>query len=156
MNRTARRLLSFVPAARRSLVLSAALSTVAALLVVAQAGVLAGIITDAFLGGAGLARLAPGLAVLAAVVTARAAVGWAAEVTAARTAALVVTGIRARLLDSLLVQGPRSPGPAPTGQAATLVGRGVDGLDGYVGRHLPQRLVAVVVPLVVAVRILAA
>ena len=49
-----------------------------------------------------------------------------------------------------------TPEPAPTGQLATLAGRGVDGLEGYVGRYLPQRLVAVVVPVIVLVRIAAA
>ena len=50
-----------------------------------------------------------------------------------------------------------APPPAPsTGQLATLASRGVDGLDGYVSRYLPQLLVGAVVPLVVGIRILTA
>src|SRR4030095_15055032 len=55
----ARRLLRLAPAARRSIALTAALSVGAAVLVVTQAGLLAAVVADAFLHGAGLARLAP-------------------------------------------------------------------------------------------------
>jgi len=97
MRGLARRLLRFVPAARRSIALTAALSTVSAVLVVIQAGLLAGVVADAFLGGAGLSHLTPALLTLAGVVLAQAALSWAVETSAARTGVVVVVGVRARL-----------------------------------------------------------
>ncbi|MET0765497.1 MAG: thiol reductant ABC exporter subunit CydD [Blastococcus sp.] len=145
-----------VPAVRRSVAATAGLSVLAALLVIVQAGLLADLVARAFLGGAGIARLAPALLALAGVVMARALLGWAGEVAAQRTGALFVAQVRTRLLDSVLLLGPRHPGLPPTGHLAALAGRGVDALDGYAGRYLPQRIAAVVVPLVVGLRILTA
>ncbi len=90
------------------------------------------------------------------MVVGRAALGWAGEAAAHRAAAATVAQLRAALLDHVLRLGPRHPALPPSGQLATLATRGVDGLDGYVGRYLPQLLVAAVVPLVVGVRILTA
>src|SRR4051812_36040448 len=156
MSGPARSLLHLVPEARRSIARTAGLSIGAAVLVVVQAGLLAGVVSDAFLGGAGLTALGPDLLALAVVVVARAVVAWAAEATAARTGALVVAQVRGRLLDKVLLLGPRDARLPPAGQLTALAGRGVDALAGYCGRYLPQRIVAVVVPVVVGLRILAA
>src|SRR4051812_31081461 len=156
MKGPARRLVRLAPAARRSVVVTAGVSIGAALLVVVQAGLLADLVARAFLGGAGIARLTPALLALAGVVAARAVLGWAGEVAAQRTGALFVAQVRPRLLDSVLLLGPRHPGLPPRGHLAALAGRGVDALDGYTGRYLPQRIVAAVLPLVVGIRILTA
>src|SRR4051794_30062303 len=156
MSGPARPLLRLVPEARRSITRTAALSIAAAVLVVVQAGLLAGVVADAFLGGAGPAAVAPALLALAGVVAVRAALVRAGEAATARTGAVVVAQVRARLLDHVLRLGPRHAGLPPSGQLAALAGRGVDALGGYCGRYLPQRIVAVVVPLVVGLRILAA
>ncbi|HEY4603860.1 MAG TPA: thiol reductant ABC exporter subunit CydD, partial [Blastococcus sp.] len=156
MKGPARRLVRLAPAARRSVAVTAGVSIGAALLVVVQAGLLADLVARAFLGGAGIARLTPALLALAGVVAARAVLGWAGEVAASRTGALVVSQVRSRLLDHVLLLGPRQPGLPPTGQLAALAGRGVDALDGYAGRYLPQQIVAAVVPVVVGLRILTA
>jgi ATP-binding cassette subfamily C protein CydCD len=151
-----RRLLRHAPAIRGFVGLSAGIGVATALLVITQAGLLAEAIATAFLGGAGLPDLAVPLVALVGVVLGRAALGWAGEVAAQRAAAAVVAQLRAALLDHVLRLGPRHLGLPSTGQLATLASRGVDGLDGYVGRYLPQLLVSAVVPLVVGVRILTA
>ena len=151
-----RRLLRLAPALRGFVILAAATGVVTALLVITQAGLLAEVIAGAFLGGAGLGELTLPLVLLLAVVAGRAAVAWGGEVAAQRAAASVVGQLRTCLLDHVLRLGPRHPGLPSTGALATLASRGVDGLDGYVGRYLPQLLVAAVVPLVVGVRILTA
>jgi ATP-binding cassette subfamily C protein CydCD len=156
MSAPARSLLHLVPEARRSIARSAGLSIGAAVLVVVQAGLLAGVVADAFLGGAGPTALGPALLALAGVVVARAALVWAGEASTARTGAVVVARVRGRLLDQVLRLGPRDARLPPAGQLAALAGRGVDALAGYCGRYLPQRIVAVVVPVVVGLRILAA
>jgi ATP-binding cassette, subfamily C, bacterial CydCD len=156
MTGAAQRLVRLAPAARQAVTVTAGLSIVSALLVVVQAGLLADLVARAFLGGAGITLMAPALLALAGVVGVRAALGWVGEVAAHRSGALVVAQVRSRLLDHVLLLGPRHPGLPPTGQLAALAGRGVDALDSYVGRYLPQRVVAAVVPLVVGLRILVA
>jgi ATP-binding cassette subfamily C protein CydCD len=156
MKGAAQRLVRLAPAARQAVSVTAGLSIVAALLVVAQAGLLADLVSRAFLSGAGTAELAPALLALAGVVAARAALGWAREAAASRAGVLVVAQVRRRLLDHVLLLGPRHPELPPTGQLAALAGRGVDALDGYAGRYLPQQVVAAVVPVVVGLRILTA
>jgi ATP-binding cassette subfamily C protein CydCD len=151
-----RRLLRHVPAVRRFAGLGAAMGIASAVLVIAQAGLLADTIAAAFLAGAGLGTLAVPLGALACVVLGRAALAWAAEVAAARAATTAVAQLRAALLDHVLRLGPRHPGLPSTGRLATLASRGLDGLDAYVGRYLPQLLIAATVPLVVGVRILTA
>src|SRR3954454_3645180 len=126
MSGPARPLLRLVPEARRPIALTAALSVGAAVLVVVQAGLLAGVVADAFLGGAGLATLGPALVALASVVAVRAALAWPAEAATARTGALVVAQVRGRLLDKVLLLGPRDARLPPAGQLTALAGRGVD------------------------------
>ena len=105
----------------------------------------------AFLGGAALAALAAAAGWLCSSWSpaARCSPGPARRPRTARRAD-VVAQLRAALLDHVAALGPRHPGLPPTGELATLATRGVDALDGYVSRYLPQLLVAAVVPAVVA------
>ncbi len=148
------RLLRHAAAARRFVLLTAALAVAGVVLVVAQAQLLATTITAAFLDGAGLDRLRPVLFGLVAVVAGRALLVWAGELAAHRAAADVIRQLRTRLVGHVLALGPRHPGLPPTGELATLATKGLDGLSGYFSRYLPTLLVAVVVPALVAGRIL--
>ena len=148
------RLLRHASAARRFVVLTAALAVGTAALVLLQAQLLAGVIDGAFLGGAGLDVLAPALAVLVAAVAGRALLAWAGEVTAHRASADVISQLRAKLVTHVLRLGPRHRDLPPSGELATLATRGLDGLEGYFSRYLPTLLIAAVVPAVVAGRIL--
>src|SRR4051794_41817616 len=82
MKGAAGQLVHLAPAARRSIAVTAGISVVATVLVVVQAGLLAGLVADAFLGGAGLAAPTPALVALACVVAARALLGWSGEMAA--------------------------------------------------------------------------
>jgi ATP-binding cassette subfamily C protein CydD len=146
------RLLRHARATRTYLVLSVALGLALAALIVAQATLLAGAITDAYLHGADLRRIAPALGWLAAVTAARAAVAWAQEVSAARSAAAVKRQLRGRLLAHVAALGPGAGG-RDTGALATLATRGLDALDAYFARYLPQLVLAALVPVIVLVRI---
>ncbi|HEY1970853.1 MAG TPA: thiol reductant ABC exporter subunit CydD, partial [Pseudonocardia sp.] len=149
------RLLRYAGAARGFLLSTAALSVIGAALVIIQADVLARVISDAFLGHARLAALATPLAVLAVVVLGRSLLAWAIEATAGRAAARVISQLRAALVEHVLHRSPRAHGRSPS-EVATLATTGLDGLDGYFARYLPQLLIAAVVPAAVTVRILAA
>ena len=131
MSGSARRLLRTTSAARGADRARGRVGIATAVLVIAQAGLLADTITRAFLCGAGLDELAVPLAAFLRRGRPRGArVGRRGR--RPRAAAAVVASLRARLLDHVLRLGPRHPGLPSTGRLATLASRGVDGLDGYV------------------------
>ncbi|MDX3189741.1 thiol reductant ABC exporter subunit CydD [Streptomyces sp. MN03-5084-2B] len=149
------RLLRHASAVRPFVLACAALGVLTAMLVLAQAELLAKTITWAFLDGFSLHSLALPLGLLTAVVLARAGITWLAETTAHRAAARALSQLRETVLAAALRIGPRRADRSPA-EVAALATHGVDRLEGYFSRYLPQLLIAAVVPLVVGVRILAA
>lgn len=149
-----RRLLRHAHAARAFIETCVVLGAINGLLVIAQAWLIAIVISDAF-DGRGLAQLQRPLAALLAVVVARGVVVWSAEAASGRSAPLVKSQLRAALLRRVAIDPGASCGPG-TGAVATLAGRGLDGLDAYYSLYLPQLLLAVIVPLAVVVALLVA
>lgn len=150
-----RRLLSAGRVATGSLVAGVALGVVAALLAVAQAFLLARAISGAYLGAEGVDELAGVLVALALVLGARAFLGWASDVIAQRISGAVKADLRVRLLEQAVALGPRWAATRASGEVALLATRGLDALDGYFGRYLPQLALAVIVPITVVVCLLA-
>jgi ATP-binding cassette subfamily C protein CydD len=148
------RLLRHARSTRSYLAATVVLGTILAGLIVAQATLLAHGITAVFLDGADVRALTPTLLALAAVVAGRAVIAWAQEATAARSSAAVKSEIRGRLLSHLAALGPgRRP---DTGAVTALITRGLDALDAYFARYLPQLVLAALVPAVVLARLLPA
>jgi thiol reductant ABC exporter CydD subunit len=111
--------------------------------VVAGAWLTASLIAAAFAAGRDLASLGPQLIALAAVLTARALLASVQEAAAHRAGAGVKSALRRQALEQLM----RLPsGTRHTGATAALLVRGIDALDGYFARYLPQLVLAVVVP----------
>ena len=148
------RLLRYAHSTREYLLLSVLLGVAIALLVIAQARLLSTAIVDVAQGGEALDAVAPTLLALGSVVLARAIIGWLGEATAYRTAARAKSELRAQALAHALRLGPQGPAGRDPGAVATLVTRGVDALDGYYARYLPQLVLAVIVPIAVLVTIL--
>ena len=151
-----RRLLASGRIARVALAAAIALGALGAALAVAQAWLLARSISGAFLGGEGLPELAAPLAALAAVLVARALLSWLAEIVAQRISGVVKSDLRRRLLARAVVLGPRWASEARSGEIVLLATRGLDALDGYFARYLPQLALAAIVPVVVVVCLAAA
>jgi ATP-binding cassette, subfamily C, bacterial CydCD len=133
---------------------SIGLGVITALLVIAQAWLLAFVIAGAF-SGSGLSQLQVPLAMLLVVVIARAAVACSAEVVASRSSTLAKSQLRAALLERVAALGPGRVGGERTGAIATLATRGIDALDDYFALYLPQVLLAVIVPFTVLVALVA-
>ncbi|WP_433465534.1 thiol reductant ABC exporter subunit CydD [Spirillospora sp. CA-128828] len=148
------RLLRYARTTRLFLAASVVLGAATAGLIIAQATLLAGMLTRAFLGGATLTGLRTPLLLLLAVVLGRTLVAWLQEVTAHRSSAAVKSQLRGRLLARSLRLGPRWLSGERSGELATLATRGIDALDDYFSRYLPQLVLAVIVPLAVGARIL--
>jgi thiol reductant ABC exporter CydD subunit len=143
------RLLRRARATRPFLCLSVALGTLTALLIVAQAWLLATAVAGASQGEKGLSQLRAPMALLVVVVCIRALVAWTAEVSANRCSASVKSELRAALVERVAVLGPDGRVVGRTGDLAALATRGIDALDGFYSRYLPQLVLAVIVPLTV-------
>ncbi|WP_217545991.1 thiol reductant ABC exporter subunit CydD [Streptomyces sp. GbtcB6] len=147
------RLLRYARATRLFLVAVVGLGAVGAGLVIAQAMLLAEVVVGAFQHGHSVSELRTPLLLLAAVAVGRALVSWLTELAAHRASAAVKSELRGRLLDRAVALGPGWLSGQRTGSLVTLATRGVDALDDYFSRYLPQLGLAVVVPVAVLARI---
>lgn len=132
-------------ASRGYVVLTAALGVATAALVVAQALLLARIIAGVATGSDTLDDVSAPLGWLAAVVVARAVAAGLQERFGHRAATAVIAELREAVLHHVTARGPAAldgdRGPA----VVTLTTRGLDALDGYLTRYLPQLLLAATV-----------
>ncbi|MFF5844381.1 thiol reductant ABC exporter subunit CydD [Streptomyces massasporeus] len=147
------RLLRYARATRVFLVAVVALGAVGAGLVIAQAMLIAEVVVGAFQHRMAVSDLGTPLLLLAAVAVGRALVGWLTELAAHRASAAVKSELRGRLLERSAELGPGWLSGQRTGSLVALATRGVDALDDYFSRYLPQLGLAVVVPVAVLARI---
>ena len=148
-----RRLLGLARAAVAYLLLTVVLGLVAAALAIAQARLLADAISAAFLRGAGLEAIGPTLAFLGLVLAGRAATAWTQEASAHRAAAAVKARLRAAILERGVQLEARRASQHSSGEIVALATRGVDALDAYYARYLPQVPLAAIIPVAVVVAI---
>jgi ATP-binding cassette, subfamily C, bacterial CydD len=149
------RLLRHARAARGYVIFTVVLGLAVTVLVLAQAGLLAHALATAA-RGTGAAALGSTLILLLAVVAARALAAGGGETVALRAAAKVKEQLRARLTAHTLRLGPAWLGGQRPGEIATLATKGLDALDPYFARYLPQLVLAVAVPVAVLARVVAA
>ncbi len=142
-----RRLAARVSATRRHLVLAVGVGLASTVCVVAQAVLLASVLSAVLLHGAGLDAVAPRLAGLGAAFVARAAFSWAGEAAAQRTGAAVISALRRQLLRHALDLGPTWLSGERSGELALAATRGTSALTTYFGRYLPQAVLAATAPI---------
>ncbi|WP_052230012.1 thiol reductant ABC exporter subunit CydD [Streptomyces sp. CT34] len=167
------RLLRYARATRGFLIAVVVLGLAGAGLVVGQAMLIAEIVVGAFRHDLDLGALTTPVVLLAAVSVGRGVVSWLTELAAHRASAAVKSELRMRLIERAALLGPgatvrRAAGGAGgsaesgaydgtpemrTGELTTLATRGIDALDDYFSRYLPQLGLAVVVPVAVLARI---
>ncbi|MFJ7042220.1 thiol reductant ABC exporter subunit CydD [Streptomyces sp. NPDC101112] len=147
------RLLRYARATRLFLAAVVGLGAVGATLVIAQAMLIAEVVVGAFQHGLTVRELGTPLLLLAAVAVGRGVVSWLTELAAHRASAAVKSELRGRLLERAVALGPGWLSGQRTGSLVALATRGVDALDDYFSRYLPQLGLAVVVPVAVLARI---
>ena len=84
----------------------------------------------------------------------RAALLWLREISAQRGAVRVKSKLRERLFAHILRLGPAYTRGERTGEVATTATEGVEKLETYFGRYLPQVFLSALVPLLIAVYVL--
>ncbi|WP_344332489.1 thiol reductant ABC exporter subunit CydD, partial [Kitasatospora putterlickiae] len=150
------RLLGYARTTRVFLAGTVLLGAANAALVVAQAGLIAELVVRGFQRRDGLDELTAPLALLVLTAIGRGLVGWLTELTAHRSVARVKSTLRRRLLDHATALGPAHLAGRRTGELTALATRGIDALDDYFARYLPQLALAVIVPATVLLRIVGA
>ncbi|HET6861111.1 MAG TPA: thiol reductant ABC exporter subunit CydD, partial [Streptomyces sp.] len=147
------RLLRYARATRFFLGAVVLLGLAGAGLVVAQAMLIAEVVVGSFQRGLDGSELRTPLLLLAAVALGRGLVAWLTELAAHRASAAVKSELRGRLLERAVDLGPGWLTGQRVGSLVALATRGVDALDDYFSRYLPQLGLAVVVPVAVLARI---
>lgn len=128
------------------LAVTVVLGTLLAGTVIAQAAVLSDLLAGVLAASAGLDEVGVLLSVLLGVVALRAVLLWGQEVASARASATVRSQLRSSLLGHVVALGPGWLGGQASGELAQVAARGVDALDGYFARYLPQLVLTLLVP----------
>lgn len=145
------RLLRHARASRSFFVLIGLISLAQTAVIVLIAWLLTGAITGV-IDGMPLPAISATLAWLAVAFAARAALLWLREWACARAAARVAAQLRAGLVDAVAGLGPGWLSTRNSAQLAVTAGRGLDALDAYFGRYLPQLVLTVIAtPVIVLV-----
>jgi thiol reductant ABC exporter CydD subunit len=133
---------------RRLLVLDVAVGIASAGLVLLQAILIGRIVAQAF-AGAGLAEVSSELALLALTFCVRSLTTWVFEVAGRRAASTVLSQLRLSVVERRLRDEPLALDRAGAGEIAATAVQGVDGLEAYFARYLPQVVLALIVPVAV-------
>jgi thiol reductant ABC exporter CydD subunit len=142
------RLLERTRATRPLLVADTALGVLTVVPIVLQATLLAHVVAQA-MHGAPLSALVLPLVLLALAFAARGALGWAMEVSGQRAAADVLSELRLALARRRLAAQPLALDRAEGAEVAAVAVQGVDALEGYFARYLPQVVLASVLPVAI-------
>ncbi len=137
------RLLRYAAASRGFFVAIGVIGAAQTLVVIAFAWILTHLVTRAIEGMA-WAELQTALIALGAVIAARALLLWAREAVSARAAARVQLQLREQLVASVDRLGPGWLEAQNTARLAVTAGRGLEALDAYFGRYLPQLVLTVI------------
>ncbi|PPF84122.1 thiol reductant ABC exporter subunit CydD, partial [Subtercola sp. Z020] len=145
------RLLRYAASARRFFGLGALLALAQTACIIAFAWLVSSVVVSA-IAGASLAALTPSLVALVGVVVVRSALVWLMELNAARGAAVVKSELRQRVLRAIVTLGPGWLAGRNSVSVATLTTTGLDALDTYFAKYLPQLiLTALATPVLVVV-----
>ncbi|MCR2783853.1 MULTISPECIES: thiol reductant ABC exporter subunit CydD [unclassified Microbacterium] len=145
------RLLTYARASRAFFFVIGAIGLAQTLVIVAFAWLLTRAIVGA-IDGMPWGELSGILAALAGVVALRALLLWLREVVAARASARVQAQLRANLVEAVDTLGPGWLARHNSAHLAVTAGRGLDALDAYFARYLPQLVqTALATPLIILV-----
>jgi len=148
------RLLRYASGVRKELIAYVAMSSITAILVIAQAFTLGDVIPQVFLHGADLNTVRTPLVILGVIVIGRVCVAGLGDVIATRAAVTTSSQLRTSLLAQVTRLGPVWLSAERKTNVATLATRGVESIEPYVSRYLPSLIIAIVVPLTVGFAIL--
>ncbi|AUW93241.1 thiol reductant ABC exporter subunit CydD [Sulfobacillus thermotolerans] len=121
------------------------------ILIIAQASVLALIVSRVFIGHQTLASVQHLLWVLLAIIVARAVLTWLGETGSLALATRVQSSLRMRLTQRLLNAGPLYVHAQKTGELVNTLIQGIEDLEPYLARYVPQIAITALVPTIILV-----
>lgn len=148
------RLLKYARSTRGFLLIAVVIGVATAGLVIWQAKLLSGVIVDVTSRGATWADVSTAVLLLVGIFAVRALLAWGAEAAAVRSSARAKRELREATIAHAVALGPLGPAGREPGEVASLVTRGIDALDSYFARYLPQLVLAVIVPIAVLATVL--
>ena len=143
-----RRLFRLTANARPALLLTAGLTGASGACAVAQM-IAASIAVVAVFPGGARTDVPHALGLLAVFIVTRAVLVGLSEVSAQRLATRIRSALRIQVIERLVAAGPVRPAGQQTGEVATSILEGIDKLDTFYRRFVPQVLSTAIVPLVV-------
>ena len=145
------RLLRYAAAARWFLAAGALVGVIQTLSIIAVAWFATNLIVR-IIEGAALEDLSGGFVLFGVSIAVRAVSVWILDVLAARGAASVKSQLRVRVVAAVTALGPAWLASRSSGRLTTIVSTGLDALDGYFSKYLPQLiLTAIATPILVLV-----
>lgn len=147
------RLFRYAKSTRTFFFAAIGVGTLTAVVVIVQARLLSNIIVDVTAENQVLADVIFAIIALGGVFLARAALVWAAEAFAVRASGAAKTQLRQAAMEAVINRG-LSNSNVKSSDIAIIATRGIDALDSYFARYLPQLVLAVIVPIAVTVMIL--
>lgn len=144
-----RRLFKEIYAAKRLMIGLGAFGAVAGILSVAQAALLARIVSRVYIYHASLTAVRSLSILLLTAIACRALVAGITENWSLRGAALTQMQLRQRFVEWLLEAGAVADARPETGTLATLAIQGIDDFEVFLARYVPQMMVTATVPAVV-------
>ncbi|MCG5547211.1 thiol reductant ABC exporter subunit CydD [Halorhodospira halochloris] len=133
--------------ARGAFAISIGMGLVDAVLIVAQALLIAWIANGALITKQPLEDMLPAFAGLGAVFVLRAVCTWARAAAGAWSAKTITAAVRRRLYRRIAALGPARLQGYHSGQVASALVEQVEALEGYYANYLPQMVLATIIPL---------
>lgn len=150
------RLLRHAHATRRLLVLLGMLGVAQVALAISLAAVIAVIVTAIFEDGRTVADEAPWFGALLVILVLRPVIGYLQELGSARSSARVKSELSASVVGQVAALGPDWLGSARSSRVVTLLTAGLDALDEYFSRYVPQLVYSAIIPITVVLVVFAA
>ena len=148
------RLLKYAKTTRNYMAFATVNGIVTAVIVITQAIVLGELLTSVFIGGKQFIDVRGQLFLLVALVIVRAISAWFSDYIAARSSAAAKSELRMAVLARSAKLGPAWINSKRSSDLTNTATRGLDALDVYFSRYLPQLVLSVIIPLTVGVAIL--
>ncbi len=150
------RLTTYASSTRRFLVLAVVLGVGTTVAIVVQAYALTNIIVGSFQDGLSLGSLGVPVGILVVAVLVRVGLSYATETAAYRASARAKSELRTSVVSKINRLGPVWLTGHNSSALGAVLGKGINGLDAYFARYLPQLILAVLIPITLAIVILSA
>jgi thiol reductant ABC exporter, CydD subunit len=147
-------LFQHIKQAKLLLVATVTLGLLWTVLVIVQMSYLATIISDVFIDHRNFGQSEILLLILLITILGRASLTWGKELCAQESAIRAKAAIRERLFCHLLALGPAFTQHERTGELVTTLNDGIERLEAYISRYLPQIYLSTGIPLLIIVYLL--